>query len=586
MPGKHTQKHMRWAPPGPDAPAIFDIPMHDPPLAPRDEVVFLLHTGAEIEHALLVQYLYAAYSLKSPKEVPQEHAARVRAWKRTLLQIAREEMGHLITVQNLLRLIGGPLNLEREDYPFRSELYPFPFRLEPLSKGSLAKYVVAEMPFMREPSEETVEIVARATGAGSIPTNQVGEIYARVMQLISPPEPGGEPHLTEDDFATGVSSRQAHYDDWGGSASVLVPDILNHEDALLAVSELAEQGEGVDDAPDSLSHYQRMLAIYREFPDPNLSAEQSWEPAYPVPVDPDTGPIEGVTVEPESGRITHPRSLKWAKLFNLRYRLLLASLSHFLQSDGALLDDSADYTPRGLLKKWTFDEMRHLSQVASRLVTLPKSDSTPEMADRAGAPFELPYTLNLPDREQDRWRTHLDVLNTCLALERSTGEEHPEDADDPLLRSLVEHDIEAQRLARAAMLGEALTYPEKDFKKVVRLLDDGVRGFRVGAHRNFWRGCTRDEFVAAGVFGNPLIAARADGSFDAADSNLIKALRGEPPFDAPESGEHDPSSFPRMPAHRPPLSSQGIAYIYRWIEQGCPDSEPPGQVGIPADAEG
>ena len=57
MPGKHTQKHMRWAPPGPDAPAIFDIPMHDPPLAPRDEVVFLLHTGAEIEHALLVQYL-------------------------------------------------------------------------------------------------------------------------------------------------------------------------------------------------------------------------------------------------------------------------------------------------------------------------------------------------------------------------------------------------------------------------------------------------------------------------------------------------------------------------------------------------
>jgi hypothetical protein len=286
-----------------------------------------------------------------------------------------------------------------------------------------------------------------------------------------------------------------------------------------------------------------------------------------------------VTVEPELGRITHPRSLKWARLFNLRYRLLLAYLSHFLQSDGPLLDDNADYTPRGLLNKWAFDEMRHMSEVASRLVTLPKSESSPEAPDRAGAPFELPYTLNLPDRERDRWRTHLDVLSTCLALERSIAEAHPEDREDALLQSLVEHDLEAQRLARAAMLGEALSYPEQNFKKVVRLLEGSVRGFHIGAHRNFWRGCTRDQFVGMSVFGNPLIAVRADGSFDAAGSNLIKALRGEPPFDAPESGEHDPSSYPRMPAHHPPMSPQAIGYIYRWIEQGCPDSEQPGQVG-------
>lgn len=29
--------------------------MHDPPLAPRDEAVFLLTAAAEIEHALMVQ---------------------------------------------------------------------------------------------------------------------------------------------------------------------------------------------------------------------------------------------------------------------------------------------------------------------------------------------------------------------------------------------------------------------------------------------------------------------------------------------------------------------------------------------------
>src|SRR6478609_9951424 len=139
MPRRETRKKLRWTPPEPGShassvPGAPEIPVHDTPLAPRDEAVFLLHTGAEIEHALLVQYLYAAYSLKPAKEVDEEHAPLVRAWRKTLLGIAREEMGHLITVQNLLRLLGGPIILDREDYPFRSHLYPFHFRLEPLSR--------------------------------------------------------------------------------------------------------------------------------------------------------------------------------------------------------------------------------------------------------------------------------------------------------------------------------------------------------------------------------------------------------------------------------------------------------------------
>ena len=33
-----------------------------PPMSPRDEAIFLLHTAAEIEHVLMVQYLYAAWT--------------------------------------------------------------------------------------------------------------------------------------------------------------------------------------------------------------------------------------------------------------------------------------------------------------------------------------------------------------------------------------------------------------------------------------------------------------------------------------------------------------------------------------------
>ena len=55
-------------------------------------------------------------------------------------------MGHLVTVQNLLRSLGAPLSLARDEFPVNTGFYPFAFRLEPLSKNSAAKYAFAEMP--------------------------------------------------------------------------------------------------------------------------------------------------------------------------------------------------------------------------------------------------------------------------------------------------------------------------------------------------------------------------------------------------------------------------------------------------------
>jgi Ferritin-like len=37
------------------------------PVTPRDSAIFLMQIAAEIEHALLVQYLYAAFSLNRPR---------------------------------------------------------------------------------------------------------------------------------------------------------------------------------------------------------------------------------------------------------------------------------------------------------------------------------------------------------------------------------------------------------------------------------------------------------------------------------------------------------------------------------------
>src|SRR5687768_3920359 len=92
-------------PPGSEA-----EPMLDPPTTPRDEAVALLHATAEVEHSLMVQYLYAAYSLGDVDpadphyDVKQEKVALIRY---LLIHIAREEMAHLATVQNLLHLLGA-----------------------------------------------------------------------------------------------------------------------------------------------------------------------------------------------------------------------------------------------------------------------------------------------------------------------------------------------------------------------------------------------------------------------------------------------------------------------------------------------
>jgi len=136
-----------------------DFPRHDPELIARDEAIFLLHTAAEVEHSLMVQYLYAAMTLNlGTEQHPDPDTPR---WQRIILGIAKEEMGHFITVQNILRLIGGPLNFEREDTPFRSEYYPFRFSLRPLTvkapnrggwknAGSLNRYIAAEMPRLEQ----------------------------------------------------------------------------------------------------------------------------------------------------------------------------------------------------------------------------------------------------------------------------------------------------------------------------------------------------------------------------------------------------------------------------------------------------
>lgn len=104
--------------------------------------------------------------------------------------------------------------------------------------------------------------------------------------------------------------------------------------------------------------------------------------------------------------------------------------------------------------------------------------------------------------------------------------------------------------------------------QVKEILDRAVDGEVIGAHGAFWRNKTRDQFVQTRVFGRVLLVPGQP-----ANSNILKALRGLPPFgsDVGAAG----AIFRRMPAGRAAVAAEDIALIETWIADGCPDDQVP-----------
>ncbi|MGY1617379.1 ferritin-like domain-containing protein [Geodermatophilus sp. SYSU D00691] len=430
-----------------------------PELTWWDWAVFLLHTVAEVEHALMTQYLYAAYSLADDDftgdAVPPDAAERTAAWRATITSIAREEMAHLLTEQNLLRFLGGPLNLEREDFPFRSALYPFPLSLEPLTRTSLAKYVSAEMPAAPD-AADIQEIVARATaGTGGMRPNRVGILFDTLVDVFADPAKLADGDLRSDT----ATDLQARPEDWLGFGQLIVRTVATRDEAVAALRAIGEQGEGAaQPSPgEPPSHFDELLEIYRAFPETEETAAPAWMPVRSVPTNPTTGPQADPDPTVERNRITHPVTRLWAQLFDVRYRMLLVDLAHALVRPGALVGDDGSPTPRGHLRDWAFLQMRGeatsgLRGIARLLVTRP-AKAHPVEGDPAcgGAPFELPYTLALPDDERGRWRLHLALLDTsaeltaALAAAGETGDVLAEIASiDAAARPVVEAQLAAR----------------------------------------------------------------------------------------------------------------------------------------------
>ncbi len=385
------------------------------PTPVREQTIFLLHIGAEIEHALMVEYLYAAFSLGGP-QVPPEHRAMVQAWRQVITELAREEMGHLATVQNVLQLIGGALTFARDDYPNESPFYPFPFELEPLTRKSLAKYVLAEAPpeeVMSAQLRLEIEEIKRSNGLdGTDRVNRVGILYSKLIEMFT--QSPKHPSIDSADISQDSVQFQARADEWGlgyDKKAVLILQAGDRAGAIAGLEAIAQQGEGVG-SDFAGSHFERFLDIYRQFPQ-----EGSWQPSRPMPVNPTLGAGAGQSLG--AGQITEPRAVLWAQMSNQRYRMLLMYLIHSFLTEAPVA--SGERSSRGLLISWAFGEMYHLRSTSDILASLPLLQGG-SLEAVAGPPFAMPYSLELPTRERDRWRTHRDGLLTSIALAKQLRE--------------------------------------------------------------------------------------------------------------------------------------------------------------------
>ena len=155
---------------------------------PYLELVRLLKEGAEVEHDLTLQYLYAAFSLK-PAYAELVGAPIPNAT--SLMGIIIQEMQHLGDVNRLLVELEAAPVLTRLDYPYESDIYPFPFELAPMSSVGLAKFVYVEadpvrLGHVRSVTSDSVRLTdkLKTSFGGITPVNHVGKLYDAIVESL------------------------------------------------------------------------------------------------------------------------------------------------------------------------------------------------------------------------------------------------------------------------------------------------------------------------------------------------------------------------------------------------------------------
>ncbi len=356
-------------------------------IANREELIYLLTEAAEIEHGLMCCYLFAAYSLRvNDDTLDADTRAMLSRWRSAIIDIAKDEMTHLVLVSNLLSALGSAPHLTRPNFPVARGYHPAGIivSLAPFDRGTLDHFIYLERP----------EGVAIADGAGFSPF-----AYRRGLRdgrLV----PSAQDYATVGHLYRGIRSGFVRLSESLGESNLFVGDprvqvgadqfpmrglakVRSLEDAKAAIDTIVLQGEG-SEHDNASSHYRRFSSIRDEY-EARLATDPHFAPARPVarnPVmrcPPDPASLVWVDEEPAATLLD---------LGNAAYALMLRSL-------GAVFAPiSLDEDVKSAVTELSLLAMRIMAPIAEHLTMLPASKDVPGV--NAGLTFTVSRSIAPP----------------------------------------------------------------------------------------------------------------------------------------------------------------------------------------------
>ena len=338
----------------------------------RESLVHQLYEAAELEHNLMCTYLYAAFSLKTTEAegLSGPEAEATGRWRRAILKVAVEEMGHLTAVWNITAALGASPRFGRLNFPLDTGSLPanVVVRLAPFNEAVLQHFIYLERPIgSKEPD-----------GAGFTADFQFtrGDARPRVTPMPIDYETVGEFYETLSKNLTAFVARIGEKEAFCGDRNLQISrkeidfqgcdPVICSKTALAAFDAIISQGEGAR-IENEESHYQRFIDIREELKSLE-AANPAFAPAYPAAVNPvlrrpvRAGPR--VWLENEEAAAT-------VDLANTAYMLMLRLISHSYLVP-------RPHPAKALCIDLALGLMRAMAPLAERAARLPAGPSNPD----------------------------------------------------------------------------------------------------------------------------------------------------------------------------------------------------------------
>jgi len=365
----------------------------------REHLIHALCEAAEFEHSLMCTYLYAAFSLKTGADQKSSNADlssedlsstgltsaglssqqldATQRWRRSILDIAIEEMGHLVAVWNIMSALGGAPRIGRPNFPLDPGYLPagVVVKLAPFNQPTLQHFIHLERPADSSETDSAAFAPERSflRGADSPRLTPMGVDYETVgtfYELLGKAVTRFVGELGEKAAFCGDPLLQLNETD---TSLPRVARVVCLKTVLCAFDAIVTQGEGAPKSSEQ-SHYHRFAQIRAEYA-ALLEADPAFEPAFPAA----TNPVLRRPPRPE-GRvwIEDPRAVATTDLANSTYGLMLRLLAYTY----AVPSGSSD---KSLAIDLAMGLMHALTVLAERAARLPAGPTHPNC--NAGVSF-------------------------------------------------------------------------------------------------------------------------------------------------------------------------------------------------------